>query len=42
MDYIVGFIFGYFVKEVWRYLNELSDVRADEQILWQYEEDDLP
>lgn len=43
MDYIVGFIFGLFVKDIWRYLNELSDIRAfeEEQIFWA-DEDDLP
>lgn len=42
MDYFVGFLFGWFAKEIWRYLNELSDIRNEEQILWQYDEDDLP
>ena len=42
MDYFIGFLFGYFFKEVWHYLNELSDIRAEEQIIWEYDEDDLP
>lgn len=42
MDYIVGFLFGYFGKQVYNYLKELSDIRVEEQIFWIVEQDDLP
>tara|TARA_B100001559_G_C16311628_1_gene534546 strand:- start:65 stop:190 length:126 start_codon:yes stop_codon:yes gene_type:complete len=41
MDYIIGFLFGYFGKQIYNYLRELSDVRLEEQIFW-IEQDDLP
>jgi len=41
MDYIVGFLFGYFGKQVYSYLKELSEVKVEEQIFW-IDQDDLP
>tara|TARA_B100000214_G_C23848096_1_gene572059 strand:- start:553 stop:678 length:126 start_codon:yes stop_codon:yes gene_type:complete len=41
MDYIIGFLFGYFFKQVWEYLKGISEVRPDEKIFW-IEQDDLP
>ena len=45
MDYLVGFIFGYGVKEIVRFLNKLSQWDYDNRWSWDYTpltEDDLP
>lgn len=47
MDYFVGFIFGYFIKEAMRYLKELSDWDYDNRRGYEFDldpltEDDLP
>lgn len=47
MDYFLGFIFGYFVKEVLAFLNRLSQWDWENRIAYDYElkpltEDDLP
>lgn len=41
MDYFIGFLFGFFCKQLWAYLNELSNIREQEQIFW-LDQDDLP
>ena len=49
MDYFIGFLLGYFLKEMISYLNKLSkwdnEVRASWDKEWDfisYNEDDLP
>jgi len=48
MDYLVGFIFGYFVKETFAFLKKLSEwdwqnrLVYDENIFMPLTEDDLP
>jgi hypothetical protein len=47
MDYIIGFIFGYFVKETVGYLNRLSEWDWDNRRGYEFDlepltEDDLP
>ena len=47
MDYIVGFLFGYFLKEMWAILKYLAlkpqqRVVIDEWDWIHYQEDDLP
>jgi hypothetical protein len=47
MDYLVGFIFGYGLKEIVRLLNKLSDWDYDNRMGYEFDlepltEDDLP
>ena len=48
MDYLVGFLFGYFVKETFLFLKKLSEwdwqnrLVYDENIFMPLTEDDLP
>ena len=45
MDYLVGFVIGYGLKEVVKFLNKLSKWDYDNRTNWDYtplNEDDLP
>ena len=45
MDFFIGFLCGYFVKEIFKYLKQLSLNSYDKNYNWEtivFEKDDLP
>jgi len=42
MDYIIGFLLGYFLKEAVRLVKRLSDYDWDNRASYQYDWDSIP